>query len=57
MRWLLVILLMSIAACSNVTHELPQTSEKDPIWQLNEGKWTYQDNALTTVPVASNERY
>ena len=40
---------LALAACSGApSHELPQTSDKDPTWQLNEGKWTLNENALIT---------
>jgi type IV secretion system protein VirB8 len=43
-----ILLGLALSACSSApSHELPQTSKKDPIWQLNEGKWTFNDNALT----------
>lgn len=49
MRWLFVLSVLALAACSgNNYHELPHTSSSDPIWQLNPGKWTYNENALTT---------
>jgi hypothetical protein len=56
MRHLILLLALVMAACSNApSHELPQTSDKDPTWQLNEGKWTYNDNALITPPVEKSE--
>lgn len=51
MRWLFIAATLSIAACSsNQYHELPHTSKSDPVWQLNEGKWAFNENALTTTP-------
>jgi hypothetical protein len=51
MRYLILMGVLSVAACSNApSHELPQTSDKDPTWQLNEGKWTFNENALITPP-------
>jgi hypothetical protein len=53
MRWILIFLPFLVCACSSTPyHELPQTSKSDLIWQLNEGKWTFNDNTLTTPPVA-----
>jgi hypothetical protein len=53
MRILLVLIGLLAAACSSApSHELPQTSDKDPTWQLNEGKWTFNENALITPPGA-----
>jgi hypothetical protein len=49
MRYLLLLSVLAIAACSSApSHELPQTSDNDPTWQLNEGKWTFNENALIT---------
>jgi hypothetical protein len=28
----------------------PQTSKDDPLWQLNEGKWSFSQNALIQPP-------
>jgi hypothetical protein len=51
MRYLILLVALGVAACSNApSHELPQTSDKDPTWQLNEGKWTFNENALITPP-------
>lgn len=51
MRCLILLAALGAAACSNApSHELAQTSDKDPTWQLNEGKWTFNDNALITPP-------
>lgn len=50
MRILAVILLLGITACSSHTHKLAETSKSDPLWQLNEGKWAFHENALTTAP-------
>jgi hypothetical protein len=48
---LLSVLTLALAACSSApSHELPQTSNSDPTWQLNEGKWTLNENALVTLP-------
>jgi hypothetical protein len=51
MRAAILLSVLAVAACSNApSHELPQTSDKDPTWQLNVGKWTFNENALTTPP-------
>ena len=51
MRVITLLLVLAAAGCTNSTyHELPHTSQSDPIWQLNEGKWTFNDNTLTTPP-------
>ncbi len=47
MRYIMLLSALALAACSSApSHELPQTSDKDPTWQLNEGKWTLNENAL-----------
>lgn len=49
MRWILLAIVLSTSACSsNKYHELPQTTDKDPTWQLNDGKWSLNENAITT---------
>ena len=53
MRWLFLAAVLLTAACSSSKYrELPHTSKSDPIWQLNVGKWDFQENALTTPPPA-----
>jgi hypothetical protein len=57
MRFLILLPALAIAACSSApSHELPQTSDKDPTWQLNAGKWTLNENALTTPPPEPADR-
>lgn len=57
MRYVILLSVMALAACSNApAHELPQTSDKDPTWQLNDGKWTFNDNALVTPPPEPADR-
>jgi hypothetical protein len=57
MRYIILLVALGIAACSNApSHELPQTSDKDPTWQLNEGKWTFNENALVTPPPEPADR-
>jgi hypothetical protein len=34
---------------------LPQTSDKDPTWQLNDGKWSGNENALIGPPPPAAE--
>lgn len=52
MRWIIILIPFIVAGCSNApSHELPQTSDKDPTWQLNPDKWTFKENALFTPPV------
>ena len=49
MRFLILLPILALAACSSApSHELPQTSDNDPTWQLNAGKWTFNENALIT---------
>jgi hypothetical protein len=37
-----------MASCSSSNyHALPETSDRDPYWQLNPGRWTFNENALT----------
>lgn len=48
MRIIFVLLLLAVSACTSQTHELPRTTKSDPIWQLNEGKWTFNENKLTS---------
>jgi hypothetical protein len=56
MRYIILMLVLMVGACSNApSHELPQTSDKDPTWQLNEGKWTFNDNALISPPPSKIE--
>jgi hypothetical protein len=51
MRYIILVGVLAVAACSNApSHELAQTLDKDPTWQLNPGKWTFNDNALITPP-------
>lgn len=51
MRYLILLLALAVSACSGApSHELPQTSEKDPIWQLNPDKWTFGVNDLVQSP-------
>jgi hypothetical protein len=50
-RYLILLSGLAFAACSGApSHELAQTSDKDPTWQLNPDKWAYQENALITPP-------
>jgi hypothetical protein len=58
MRALLVLLVLGCAACAD-THGLPKTSDSDPSWQLNVGKWTLGGNDLRVppdVPVSAASR-
>jgi hypothetical protein len=49
MRYIVVLFTLMVGACSGApSHELAQTSDKDPTWQLNPGKWTFNDNELIT---------
>lgn len=51
MRYLILLPVLAIAACTGApSHELAQTSDKDPTWQLNPDKWTFNENALITPP-------
>jgi ABC-type transporter lipoprotein component MlaA len=57
MRHVILLGVLALAACSSApSHELPQTSDKDPTWQLNEGKWTFNENALITPPPKPADR-
>jgi hypothetical protein len=57
MRYLILLSALTLAACSSApSHELPQTSDNDPTWQLNEGKWTFNQNALITPPPAPADK-
>lgn len=57
MRCMMLLSVLALTACSNTpSHELPQTSDKDPVWQLNEGKWSFNDNALITPPPEPADR-
>jgi outer membrane biogenesis lipoprotein LolB len=49
-RLLALAALMSLCACSSQYHELAHTSQSDPVWQLNDGKWTFNENALIQPP-------
>jgi hypothetical protein len=51
MRLSPLILLVALTACGNVHHDLPHTSSRDPVWQLNPDKWAANANELTTPPV------
>ncbi len=43
-----VLSLLLLSSCStNSYHELPSTSDRDPYWQLNPDKWTFNQNDLT----------
>ena len=46
MRYLLILLLLTLATCGNVHHELPKTSASDPVWPLNPDKWAGNTNDL-----------
>jgi outer membrane biogenesis lipoprotein LolB len=50
MRFLVLIALVFLAACSSKYHELPSTEKGDPIWQLNDGKWNFNENELVRAP-------
>lgn len=53
MRYLILLPVLAVAACSGApSHELAQTSDKDPTWQLNPDRWTFNDNALITPPAS-----
>lgn len=47
MRWILLASILALTACGSNYHELPHTTSSDPIWHLNPGKWTFNENALT----------
>jgi hypothetical protein len=49
-RLLALAVLMSLAACSSQYHELAHTTTSDPVWQLNDGKWTFNENDLIQPP-------
>lgn len=52
MRKAVLLLTVLVGACSSApSHELAQTSDKDLVWQLNEGKWSFNDNTLVTPPL------
>jgi ABC-type transporter lipoprotein component MlaA len=56
MRYLILLSALTLAACSSApSHELPQTSNSDPTWQLNEGKWTFNENALVNLPASPTQ--
>jgi ABC-type transporter lipoprotein component MlaA len=51
MRIIIAVAFIALSGCTTSNyHELPHTSTSDPIWQLNEGKWTFNENALTQPP-------
>jgi hypothetical protein len=51
MRYIILLSVLAMAACSSApSHELPQTSDKDPTWQLNPEKWTFGVNDLVKPP-------
>ncbi len=48
MRYILgICLLLILAGCNPAYHELAHTSMSDPVWQLNVGKWAFNENDLT----------
>lgn len=51
MRLLVLAITLSCAACAD-DHALPTTSDSDPTWQLNKGRWELGVNDLTTAPDA-----
>jgi outer membrane biogenesis lipoprotein LolB len=52
-RILALLAALALAACSGApSHELPQTSDKDPTWQLNPDKWSFGVNDLIQPPGA-----
>ena len=40
----------ALAGCANKYEPLPMVGAGDPVWQLNPGKWSTSENALTTPP-------
>jgi outer membrane biogenesis lipoprotein LolB len=49
-RFLIVLALALLAGCSSQYHELAHTTTSDPVWQLNDGKWTFNENDLIQPP-------
>lgn len=45
-RFFVLIALVILAGCSGQYRELAHTSKDDPVWQLNDGKWTFNQNDL-----------
>lgn len=46
----LLIIILSLAACTSHNKELPVVKSGDPVWQLNPNRWTFSGNDLITPP-------
>jgi uncharacterized lipoprotein YajG len=46
MRYLFILAALAALAGCSTSNEIAHTSKSDPLWQLNDGKWTFHENEL-----------